>query len=258
LARISIVKTKIFFYILTYAISKRNHPWRLDILKIDAVMFDLDGLLADTEDFHVLAYDEVAKSLGIKLPRDYIVSFIGAPTAVNLRRLMKDYGIPESRFEELLKIRYDRYIEIVKTTPLAPMDGALECVTEIKKKGFKTALVTSSLREHSLAVLENISKNTSPGIDIKKLFDIMVFGDEIKELKPAPDIYIKAVASLKTKPERCIALEDSEAGVASAKAAGLIVIAVPCPHTKEQKFERADFVVKSLREVLKLPFLDGE
>lgn len=226
-------------------------------MKIDAVMFDLDGLLADTEDFHVLAYDAVAKALGIKLPRDYIISFIGAPTVVNLRRLMRDFGIPESRFEELLKIRYDRYTEIVRTTPLAPMDGALECIITMRNRGFKTALVTSSLQEHSLAVLENISKHSSPGVDIKNLFDIMVFGDEIKELKPAPDIYIEAVARLKTKPERCIALEDSEAGVASAKAAGLIVIAVPCPHTKEQKLEKADLIVPSLHEVLKLSILGG-
>jgi len=226
-------------------------------LKIDAVMFDLDGLLADTEDFHVLAYDAVAIALGIKLPRDYIISFIGAPTFVNLRRLMRDFGIPESRFEELLKIRYDRYTEIVRTTPLDPMDGALECIITMRNRGFKTALVTSSLREHSLAVLENISKHSSPGVDIKNLFDIMVFGDEIKELKPAPDIYIEAVARLKTNPERCIALEDSEAGVASAKAAGLIVIAVPCPHTKEQKLEKADLIVPSLHEVLKLSILGG-
>ena len=226
-------------------------------MKIDAVMFDLDGLLADTEDFHVLAYDAVAIALGIKLPRDYIISFIGAPTFVNLRRLMRDFGIPESRFEELLKIRYDRYTEIVRTTPLDPMDGALECIITMRNRGFKTALVTSSLREHSLAVLENISKHSSPGVDIKNLFDIMVFGDEIKELKPAPDIYIEAVARLKTNPERCIALEDSEAGVASAKAAGLIVIAVPCPHTKEQKLEKADLIVPSLHEVLKLSILGG-
>ncbi|MGQ9615011.1 MAG: HAD family hydrolase [Spirochaetota bacterium] len=226
-------------------------------MKIDAVMFDLDGLLADTEDFHVIAYDAVAKSLGIKLPRDYIISFIGAPTVVNLKRLMMDYGIPESRFEELLKVRYDRYSEIIRTIPLAPMDGALECIVTMRNRGFKTALVTSSLREHSIGVLENISKHSSPGVDIKNLFDIMVFGDEIKELKPAPDIYLEAVKRLKTRPERCIALEDSEAGVASAKAAGLIVIAVPCPHTKEQKFDRADFVVSSLNEVLKLSLLCG-
>jgi beta-phosphoglucomutase-like phosphatase (HAD superfamily) len=80
----------------------------------------------------------------------------------------------------------------------------------------------------------------------------MVFGDDIENLKPAPDIYIEAIRRLRSAPERGIALEDSEAGVMSAKSAGLQVIAVPGPHTRDQNFKKADRILSSLEDVAKL------
>jgi HAD superfamily hydrolase (TIGR01509 family) len=223
-----------------------------------AILFDLDGLLADTEHLHVLAYDRVARRLGIKLNREYINAFIGIATRENIIKIMNDFQIPEKRFDEILELRYESYHNIVKETPLFPMEGAVECVQKAEKTNLKRGLVTSSLREHALSVLENISRNYGENnhINMVEFFDVMVFGSDVVRLKPEPDIYVEATRRLKLAPESCIAIEDSEAGVISAKKAGLTVIAVPNVHTRRQEFYMADYILNSLHEVLDLSFFN--
>jgi beta-phosphoglucomutase-like phosphatase (HAD superfamily) len=220
------------------------------VTKLEAVLFDLDGLLADTEELHIIAYEAVGRYLAIDIDRPYIGSFIGGPTRENVKRIMRDHGVSMNRFDEILKIRYDSYMDAIRVTPLVPMEGALDCILSVKEKAIKTALVTSSIREHARAVLENLSQNTNHVEDIASLFDAMVFGDELEHLKPAPDIYFEALRRLHTIPARGIALEDSTFGVLSAKSAGLRVIAVPGPHTEGQDFSMADEVASSLTEVV--------
>jgi HAD superfamily hydrolase (TIGR01509 family) len=218
--------------------------------RLKAVFFDLDGLLADTEELHVFAYEAVGTYLQLGLDRTYICSFIGGPTRENIKRVMRDYDIPMDRFEEILEVRYDSYMEAIKNTALKAMDGALECIMEVKNRSLKAALVTSSIRMHALAVLDNLARHTDHGTHLASLFDAMVFGDELEHLKPAPDIYLEAMKRLGTIPEHGIVLEDSTFGVLAAKRAGLRVIAVPGPHTDGQDFGIADEIAASLHEVL--------
>jgi beta-phosphoglucomutase-like phosphatase (HAD superfamily) len=226
-------------------------PGENHLKRFEAVLFDLDGLFADTEELHVYAYEAVGTYLHAPLTRDYICSFIGGPTRENVKKVMRDFNSPPERFEEVLKVRYDSYVDAISKTVLHPMEGALECVLDVKKKKYRTALVTSSIREHAMAVLQNISSRWNSGRDILQLFDVTVFGDEIEHLKPAPDIYLDAMHRLGAAPEAGLALEDSEFGVLAAKRAGLYVIAVPGPHTNSQHFTKADVVADSLTEVLR-------
>ena len=227
---------------------------------IEAVLFDLDGLLADTEDLHVMAYEVVSKKTGIAMDREYIKGFIGRATSENIWRIIKDFQITEYSFEELLRIRFDSYYEVVQRVPITPMDGALECIERVRKKQLKRALVTLSMKEHALSVLGNISTTLrrsggDGNFDLVRFFDVMVFGDEITRPKPEPDIYTEALRRIGKAADRCVALEDSEAGVISAKRAGLFVIAVPNTHTKGQRFEMADVISPSLSEVAHMEFL---
>ncbi len=222
----------------------------------EAVFFDLDGLLVDTEGIHVRAYEEVCRHLGIELTADYVNTFIGAPTKENIKRIMRDYNVPAERYEQILKIRYNRYTELVRKIPLSPMEGAVECVLRAKEKGYRTALVTSSIREHTVAVLDNITRYSDSKINIAEYFDTMVFGDDIPRQKPEPDIYREAVRRFNITPDAAVALEDSEAGVTAAKTAGVHVIAVPCHNTRDQDFTRADKIVESLQDILSLDFFN--
>jgi len=210
-----------------------------------AVFFDLDGLLADTEPLHIAAYKAVEDYLGIAFDEQYVVSFFGGGTRDNIRRL----GIPENIFEDVLKIRYNAYYDIIVHSRLEPMEGALECIEKFKKERLKLGLVTSSIKEHAVAVLGNISKNAGNGKNLASSFDVMVFGDEIERLKPEPDIYLEAVKRIGLAADRCIALEDSEVGVIAAKKAGIFVIAIPNELTKNQSFGMADMMADSLREL---------
>jgi beta-phosphoglucomutase-like phosphatase (HAD superfamily) len=225
---------------------------------IKAVAFDLDGLLANTEDLHVLAYMEVAKFTGIKLTEDYIYSFIGRATRENIEQIIRDFNITDYTTDELLNLRYDCYNSVVKKTLLLPMDGAVECAEMVKRRNLKRLLVTLSMETHALSVLENISRHipgSNGSIDFTTYFHAMVFGNNITRPKPAPDIYLEAVKKIDVSPGECVALEDSEAGVLSAKNAGLHVIAVPNEHTRLHDFRAADRVATSLHEVSKMDFL---
>ena len=228
---------------------------------IEAVFFDLDGLLADTEDLHVMAYEDVAKKTGIAMNREYIQNFVGRATKENIWQIIQDFNITRFSFEELLQLRYDSYEEVIQRVPIAPMEGALICIEKVAAQNLRRALVTLSMKEHALSVLDNISRNlnrtSNDGyINLVDFFHIMVFGNEVSKPKPDPEIYLKALKRTGTAPSRCVALEDSEAGVMSAKRAGLHVIAVPNAHTQQQSFEMADVVFTSLFEVAKMEFLN--
>jgi beta-phosphoglucomutase-like phosphatase (HAD superfamily) len=229
--------------------------------RIEAVTFDFDGLLVDTENLHVLAYDAVAEYLGIHLTREYINSFIGKSTRENIQQIMGDFHISQHSYNDILKLRYDTYHDIIKSTPLSLMAGAMECIKKVQKNNYKKALVTSSMDKHAITAIENIRENhrgagNNNGIDLMNYFDAMVFGNEIANLKPEPDIYIEALKRIDVAPDRCIALEDSEAGVESAKKAGLYVIAVPNEHTCKQDFHLADKKASSLNEVARMEFFN--
>jgi beta-phosphoglucomutase-like phosphatase (HAD superfamily) len=240
----------------------RAEPGRLKEKKqvIRAVFFDLDGLLADTEDLHTMAYEIVAEKTGIRMSREYIQSFIGRATGENISQIIRDFSITGYSFDELLKLRFDSYFEVVQRVPIRPMAGALECIRRVQAKGLKRALVTLSMKEHALTVLENISntlriESGDGSFDLMSFFDVMIFGDQITNPKPDPEIYLQTLSRVGLGADGCVALEDSEAGVVSAKKAGLYVIAVPNAHTRAQSFEMADLILPSLAHVATMEFL---
>jgi len=216
---------------------------------IMAVLFDLDGLLADTEDLHAMAYDIAFEKYGVTLSEDEIYRGMGVSTRENVERIIREHELPPEQLEEIAALRYDSYYRLVLSTPVSFMDGAIECLQYVKKKGLRRGLVTSSIKKHAAAVLSNLEEQAEHKIIFSHYFDIMVFGDEISRSKPEPDIYLKALERLSILPETCIALEDSEAGVLSAKNAGIYVFAVPNKYTGGHSYDKADRVLGSLGEI---------
>ena len=224
--------------------------------KISAVLFDLDGLLADTEDLHVMAYSLAFDRFGIKLTDEEIFYGMGFSTRENVERIVRNHDLPQDRIEKMVELRYDSYYNLVLSNPVPFMEGAVECLLYIKQKGLKSALVTSSIQKHAAAVLSNLQEHADPGFEIKSCFDVLVFGDEIKDSKPEPEIYLKAVERLDIEPCRCLALEDSEAGVISAKNAGVTVYAIPNKYTGGHNYDRADRIFASLGEFIRSGLID--
>ena len=114
-------------------------------------------------------------------------------------------------------------------------------LTALRQRGVRTAVASSSRRAWIQKVLARLG--------LEDQFDAAAAGDEVPRAKPAPDVYLLAARRLGTAPETCVALEDSQNGVRSAKAAGMVCIAVPSPLTRQLDFSEADLVVGSLEEV---------
>ena len=186
--------------------------------QIKAVIFDLDGLLIDSEIISCRLYQELLRPYGHSLTlEDYASGYSGKPAPVNMRKAVETYGLPFRVEEGLEKIFAMEREYVERGVPLKP--GADKLLSYLRQKQYKILLATSSTRDRALTIL---MKN---GID--QFFDYMVFGYEVEKGKPWPDIFLKACEKAQEKPENCLVLEDSEAGVRAACAAGIPVICIP-------------------------------
>ena len=201
--------------------------------KIKAVIFDMDGVLVDTEPLHYITLSKILKKYKYDLTKkEFIMDFVGVGKEICAEKMSKKLGIPES---EILKRRNIIYRGLMKKA--RERKGAISLVKKLRKN-FKVCVATSSKRNEVLIVLKNAK--------FSGLFKKIVTGSNVKRLKPYPDVYLFAAKKINAKPSECIAIEDTEVGVAAAKTAGMKCIAVPHAFSKKQDFSLADKVVKSL------------
>lgn len=201
------------------------------------MIFDLDGLLADTERLHCQAYQDALGCHGALLSEsEYADHWVRAGKGigdwVSLRGLALD---PLA----LRAHKSERYLELV-TASLRPMAGALTLLKSLHGK--KTlALASSSYRDAVDAVLR--------GLDIVHYFEAVVSGLDVARVKPAPDIFLAAAQAVGATPSECLVLEDAEKGVLAAYEAGMACIAVPNEHTRHHDFSKATRICASLNEI---------
>ena len=173
-----------------------------------AVIFDLDGLLIDSEIISYKMYADLLQKHNLRFTLDtYARHYSGKNGVTNMQNLIFTYHLPIS-----LEKGY-----FAEGVPLKP--GARELLHFLKRRNIKILLASSSTRERALSVLAQHG--------IENCFDAMVFGPEIAHGKPAPDIFIKAREKSGEASADCLVLEDSEAGIRAAYAAGIDVICVP-------------------------------
>jgi beta-phosphoglucomutase len=181
-------------------------------------IFDLDGTLALSEHVKMLATQVVCKEMGLEpITEVEYFSWAGLPTKVVMTNLLKARNIkatPE-KIEEITSKRrtsYSKHMHMVEAhEPIVSLLKALS-------PHYKTALATTSNRAQGTAVIKQLG--------IADLFDVKVFGDDVKNNKPDPECYISAAKQLGAKPEQCLIFEDSESGIAAAEAFGAQVVKV--------------------------------
>jgi HAD superfamily hydrolase (TIGR01509 family) len=186
--------------------------------RFQAVVFDNDGLLLDTEAAWTRAEEELFARRGHVFTPEHKRALIGTSpgtSAVILEAMLDRPGEGEALTDELHELVM---AEAVAGVP--PREGALELVDTLRAAGVPLAVASNSRREFVERVLEGAGL-------LNGRFDAIVTADDVTEPKPAPDLYLAACAALGAAPERSAALEDSPVGVASALAAGLYVVAVP-------------------------------
>lgn len=202
-----------------------------------SVIFDLDGLLADTEKLHCLAYQRALREHGCHISEtEYAEHWVrcgrGITDWVESHGLNLDPHAVRAR-------KSDYYLALLRSS-LRPMDGALELLDALHG-AMKIGLASSSYRDAVDGVLN--------GLGIAYYFDAVVSGLDVSVVKPAPDIFLKAAELLGVSPANCLVLEDAEKGVIAAHRAGMRCIAIPNDYTRHHDFSKATRICRSLSEV---------
>ena len=183
--------------------------------RLAAVLLDMDGTLVDTEPHWIACEQELVAAHGGSWTDEDAMALVGKPLLVSAGYLSAVGGVdlaPAAIVERLLDGVVARVRERIPWTP-----GAQELLSSLGAAGVPIALVTMSYRRLAEAVLDGVPDGT---------FGAVVTGDEVRESKPHPEPYLRAAALLGVDPRRCVAVEDSPTGVASAEAAGCITLAV--------------------------------
>jgi HAD superfamily hydrolase (TIGR01509 family) len=184
----------------------------------DAIVFDNDGLLLDTEDAWTRAERKLFARHGAEFTMEHKRQLLGtslSASAAKLEGMLERPGGGSELMEELHQLVMEEVFAGV-----SPRPGALELLATVRDAGLPVGLASNSTRDFVERVL------SVAGL-LDGHFDAIVTADDVVRPKPAPDLYLAACAALGVAPERAAALEDSQTGVASARAAGLFVIAVP-------------------------------
>ena len=185
---------------------------------MDAVIFDLDGLLADTEIISLKVYQELLKDFGIPFTEEtYSREYSGHREEENVQRFLDTYDLPWN-FDQTLEKVYELEARIL-AKGVNLKKGAKNLLAFLQREGIPIALATSSVESRARMILDSNG--------ILALFDHLVFAKDVKRSKPYPDIFLKACRDLNVLPENCLVLEDSEAGIEAAYRAGIPVICIP-------------------------------
>ncbi len=216
---------------------------------IRAVLFDMDGLIIDSEPIHFRAFRGFMQNHGVALPESVMPEFIGYNEIENIRWLKERYDLPQP-LEELVLERRGVYAHLLETADLPVFPGFWELSAEAKRRDLQQAVVSSSVRPQVELPLTRLLEGRDP----YQYFDAIISGDDVTHTKPAPDIYLLALERLGVPASAAIAFEDTPAGVKSAATAGIAVYAVPNEYTRELHFPEATAVLNSLTDAL--PYLD--
>ncbi|HQV69521.1 MAG TPA: HAD family phosphatase [Thermoflexales bacterium] len=183
-----------------------------------AVIFDMDGLLLDTEPIAHTAWSRAFAEAGVTLREDVYPQIIGRTSADTNQYLCEAHNLTESaihqianRKNELLRQAYERTVPV--------KEGALDLLSALDARGIPRAIATSTYRDLALHKLQIAG--------LIHFFNAVVCGDEVKRGKPAPDIFLAAASKLGQPPEVCLVLEDAVPGARAAVAAHIRVIIVP-------------------------------
>ncbi len=208
---------------------------------IKAVIFDMDGVMIETEPLQSKSFEHVLRNHGVEpeFNKDGVIQKVGVTARDNLVMLKEKHGIDED-VDTLLAQKRAAYDELLRQN-LFPKEGLLPLIKTLKEGGLKLAVASSSSLEQIQLVLH--------GLAVSGHFDGVVSGEDLPRGKPHPDIFLETARKLGIDPIRCLVLEDAESGVEAARAAHMKVIAVPNRYTQSHSFHTADAVVSSLQDV---------
>jgi beta-phosphoglucomutase len=207
---------------------------------LKAFIFDLDGVITDTAEYHFLAWQALAGDLGITFTREDNEELKGVSRMDSLEKILElggrtgDFTAEEK--EELADKKNDHYLTLIQNiTPDDLLPAIKELITDIKAKGLKLGMASAS--KNAFTVMESLG--------MKSEFEVIVDAKTVVNGKPHPEVFLRAAEMLGVEPEACIGVEDAAAGVQAIKSAGMFAVAVG----PKESFENADIVYASTADL---------
>ena len=214
-------------------------------MSIRAVLFDMDGLMVDTESLATEAFIHGAKKQGYEMTREETLLVLGFTTKSIYEFWENYFKDSDVSGKQLVDDHYEYIEDILFTTGPKKMPFIEELLIYLKDNNYKVAVASSSNMNH---IINNMEKT-----GLVKYIDELASGAEVKNGKPAPDVFLLAAERLGVKPEECLVLEDSKAGVIAWGTAGAKVIMVPDMFEPDEVCkEKAYKIVENLGEVIKI------
>ena len=204
------------------------------------VIFDMDGVIIDSEPIHFACEKEIFKRFGIAVSDEEHNRFVGTSDETLWSHMDSRYGLPVSITDaiQLTKLLYMGYLEM---NPIVPIPHVPELLAELHENDFSLVLASSSPHEQINYILENFG--------FKRYFQATVSGEDMKAGKPDPDIFLKAAQMARVDPWNCLVIEDSHHGVTAAKKAGMKCIGFLNPNSGNQDLSQAGRTVHSFRDI---------
>lgn len=212
----------------------------MDANKVEAFIFDLDGVITDTAEYHYIAWKALANEVGIHFDREFNEQLKGVSRIDSLELILAHGGM-EDRFsaaekEELANRKnqhYQKLIQNISRNDILP--GITELIEELKEKGIKIGLASAS--KNAFTVMNSLGLTES--------FGTIVDAREISKGKPDPEIFLTAAQQLQVEPKNCIGIEDSASGIEAINAAGMFSVGVG----DAKSLHHADWIVPSTSEL---------
>ena len=210
------------------------------IKKVDAFIFDLDGVITDTAEFHYLAWKELAKSLGISIDREFNETLKGVSRMDSLERILElgnkqnDYIMEEK--EKLSIHKNDAYVKLIQNiSPTDLLPNVENFLRSLKEANIKIAMASASKNAMMVSKL----------LKVERYFDHIVDASTVALSKPNPEVFLKAAKAIEVNPENCIGVEDAAAGVVAIKSANMYAVAIG----DASVLADADLILESTKEL---------
>jgi len=213
--------------------------------KFQALIFDMDGVIVDTEALHAEAKRTAFESYQIEVPENLYAEFRGRSDEDMVEHVVKEYGAVQLSAAEVLKYKHDIFRTLHQK--IVPVEGVLEFIRLARSHFDKLAVTTSATKDNQEFTFEKFG--------LQPFFDIVVTAKEIRQTKPHPEPYLITARQLGLNPASCMVIEDSKNGILSAKAAGCVVVAITTSFSKSELKEanaEYDYVVDSYPELASL------
>lgn len=211
----------------------------MSVQKIQAILFDLDGVMVDSEAHALTTWKDVLARRNIELDQETIDAMLGLRQIETSKMLIERFHLKDDPHALGAEKSEWQIAHLDGNVPAMP--GLFDLIDAVDARDVRRAVASSGTRPYLAAVLKSIGLDDS--------FKVIVSGDDVPKGKPAPDIFLRAAERLDVAPSACLVLEDAPAGVAAAKAAGMRCVAVPNEFSRNLDLSAADHRLPSLRHV---------